>query len=405
MSLETHRMRTIHNFKVGIALWMTASAAAYGGQPAAIHPHVPPDVVAQARRAVNRGLAYLRAAQDRNGGWTTERYGPAVTALVAQAFAREASYGPKHPVVERAVARMLQYEQTDGGIYDRRQDLGNYQTSVVLSCLAELRSDAHAARIARAQHFLTQLQYGSDDSVDDTNNWYGGAGYSSSKRPDLSNTQMMLEALHASGLSKDDPVYQRALRFITRCQNNDDTNDQPFADGASDGGFIYTAADGGLSKANPEIELIKTRPISYGSMSYAGFKSMLYADVSRNDPRIEACLRWIRANYTVDENPGLRGNAAREGLFYYYHVFAKALDAWGEPLIVDDKGVSHNWRLDLCRKLVSLQNKDGSWSNERTRWLEGDENYVTALAILSIQTALDGSGFPARSAAKAEAAK
>lgn len=350
---------------------------------------LPPDLVTQTKRSINNGLAYLRASQDREGGWTTSRYGPAVTALVAQAFARDHTYGPKHPVVERALSTILKYVQPDGGIYDRRQNLANYQTSVVLSCLAVLDDPAQDDRIARARRFLTQLQFdeGEDYSTSDT--WYGGAGYNSKKRPDLSNTQMMLEALNASGLSRDDPVYQRALVFVSRCQMNEATNDQPFAKGATDGGFIYSAADDGVSKANPAIELKKTRLISYGSMTYAGFKSLLYASAPRDDARIQACLKWIRANYTLEVNPGLRGRHAEEGLYYYLHVFARALHAWGEPVIVDDKGVSHNWRLDLCRKLISLQNKDGSWVNDKTRWLEGDENYVTALAILSMQTALE----------------
>lgn len=385
----TTRLAACRFFLLAGTIALILQAVVLADPPAAdTHAALPPRLLADSRRAVNRGLAYLRAAQDRDGGWTTARYGPAVTALVAQAFANDATYGPKHPIVERALSRILQYEQNDGGIYDQRQNLANYQTSVVLSFLATLPDSDQAARVARAQRFLTRLQYGAEDSMDSSNVWYGGSGYNSRKRPDLSNTQMMLEALHASGLSKDDPVYQRALTFISRSQMNEATNDQPFAKGSTDGGFIYTPADGGESKANPTIELVKSQPISYGSMTYSGFKSMIYANVAKDDPRIEACLRWIRRNYTLDVNPGLRGRAAQEGLFYYYHVFARALDAWGEPMVVDDKGVSHNWRADLCAKIVSLQNKDGSWVNERTRWLEGDENYVTALAILSLQTAM-----------------
>ncbi|HWL94940.1 MAG TPA: prenyltransferase/squalene oxidase repeat-containing protein, partial [Phycisphaerae bacterium] len=224
------------------------------------------------RQAIQRGLAFLRAAQERDGGWTTNRYGPAVTALVALAFAQDDTYGPNHPVVQQAVAKIVQYEQRDGGIYDRRQNLANYQTSVVLSCLAGLDDPDHRERIGRAQRFLTQLQYDDAERVDESNAWHGGAGYNSKKRPDLSNTQMMLEALHASGLSKDDPVYRRAIKFISRCQMNGETNDQAFADGAADGGFIYTAAGGGESKANPKIEFRKSRLISYGSMTYSGFK-------------------------------------------------------------------------------------------------------------------------------------
>ncbi len=348
-----------------------------------------PAAVATARRSIQRGLAYLRSSEDRDGGWATKGYGPAVTALVAQAFARDPGYGPKHPVIERSLAHIWKYEQSDGGVYDRRQNLANYQSSVVLSFLATLDDPALSNRVKRLQSFLTQLQYDGEENIPESDPWYGGAGYNRTKRPDLSNTQMMLEALHASGLPKDSPVYQRALTFVSRCQMNEATNDQEFAKGVTDGGFIYSPNDGGESKANPIIELTKTQRISYGSMTYSGFKSMLYANVSRDDPRIQACLKWIRHNYTLDVNPGLQGRHAEEGLYYYLHVFARALSEWGDPIVVDDKGVSHNWRLDLIRKLASLQQKDGSWVNEKTRWLEGEESYVTALAILSLQAALE----------------
>ncbi len=349
---------------------------------------IPEDVRERAEKAIDRGLAFLKSRQDSRGGWSSKLYGPAVTAIVARSFAQDDDFGPKHPIVQRAVNFALQYEREDGGIYDDRQNLANYQTSVVLSLLAVLDDPAHKDRIARTQAYLAKLQYDASESIDEDNPWYGGAGYNETKRPDLSNTQMMLEALHDSGLPKDHPVYQRALTFVTRCQMNGTTNDQPYAKGATSGGFIYSTNEGGESKASEGLELPKSRLIPYGSMTYAGFKSMLYADVKRDDERVKACVKWIKSNYTLDQNPGMRTKQAQEGLYYYFHVFARALAEWGEPVIVDDKGTPHNWRLELCRKLIELQHEDGSWENPQTRWLEGDANYVTALSIQALQTAL-----------------
>jgi squalene-hopene/tetraprenyl-beta-curcumene cyclase len=348
---------------------------------------LPPDVAAKAQQAIDRGLAYLASTQEREGGWTA-KYGPAVTAIVATAFAENPSHGPTHPIVKRAVQSILKHEQSDGGIYERGQNLANYQTSVVLMLLARLDNPELRPRVARAQAYLSKLQYDASESIDSGNPWYGGAGYNETKRPDLSNTQMMIEALHASGLPADDPVYQRALKFVTRCQMLDATNDQNFADGAKDGGFIYTCADGGESKADAETLEGRVQLRCYGSMTYAGFKSMLYASVSRDDPRIKACVDWIRRNYTLDHNANMPTARSAEGLFYYYHVFARALAAWGEPVITDAAGKPHNWRLELVRKLISLQKSDGSWINEKERWLESDSNYVTALAVQSLQAAL-----------------
>ena len=50
----------------------------------------------------------------------------------------------------------------------------------------------------------------------------------------------------------------------------------------------------------------------------------------------------IRDNYTVDENPGL----GQKTVYYYYMVLAKALQAVGDPVIVDSRGRSHVCRLD-----------------------------------------------------------
>lgn len=44
---------------------------------------------------------------------------------------------------------------------------------------------------------------------------------------------------------------------------------------------------------------------SYGSISYAGMLSFIYAGLDKDDPRVKAVLQWITENYTLNENPGL----------------------------------------------------------------------------------------------------
>ena len=72
-------------------------------------------------------------------------------------------------------------------------------------------------------------------------------------------------------------------------------------------------------------------------------------------------MKWIRTHYGLDENPGMGSS----GLYYYYHVFAKAMRAWGEPAIADLKGVKHNWRHELIDALARRVRDDGSWVNRR----------------------------------------
>ncbi len=382
------------------ATWAQSRPA--GTQPAASRPvadvPVRPALRANADASMQRGLKYLEAVQSAEGAW--QSFGiadPAITAVVAQAFAQDPRYGPDHPVVRKALAFVLRHRQKDGGIYRPGLMLDNYYTSVALMFLStQPREDHEVAKTVRdAQRWLTSNQWTesredpeSGTAITADNPWYGGAGYGNSKRPDLSNTQMMLEALHQSGLPESDAAYQKALKFVSRCQMLSQTNDQPFAAEVSDGGFLYSPANGGESKAGyTEVDGRKVLR-TYGSMTYAGFKSMIYANLGRDDERVKAAYEWIRRHYTLDENPNMSGAQSKQGLYYYYNVFAKALQAFGRDTIIDAEGVRHNWREDLIVKLVSLQRQDGTWLNEADRWYEGNPHYITGLSVLSMQAAL-----------------
>ena len=343
----------------------------------------------QVHESIERALEYLVASQRADGGW--EAFGqshPAVTAMVVNCLVKDGQFGPHHPAAKRGLDFLVRFVQPDGGIYAPGEGMRNYHTSVALMALAATKDPSHAKRVRDAQQFLRELQWDDGEGHEASSTWYGGQGYGRHKRPDLSNTQLMLEALHQSGLPSDDPVYQKALVFISRCQNLDATNDQPFADGSEDGGFVYTPVGGGESKAGTEIRDGRPRLKAYGSMTYAGFKSLLYARVDRDDVRVKRAVDWIRRNYTLDHNPNMPGDQSRQGLYYYYHVFARAMHAWGEESIRDDQGVSHPWRRELCGKLISLQRDDGSWVNTEDRWYEGNPHLVTAYAVLAMQTAL-----------------
>ncbi len=100
---------------------------------------------------------------------------------------------------------------------------------------------------------------------------------------------------------------------------------------------------------------------SYGSMTYAGVKSMIYAGLTKDDPRVKAATRWIKENWTLEDNPGTGGAM---GLYYYLHTFAKTMKLYGEDTITDSKGVKHDWRAELVAQLAKQQHDDGSWMNQ-----------------------------------------
>ena len=174
---------------------------------------------------------------------------------------------------------------------DARVQLQNYVTSVSVMALTAADRSARCKEkvVGDAVQFLKKLQWDESEGKGPESDYYGGAGYDSSfGAPDLSNTQMFLDALQAAGVPKDDPALKKALVFVGRCQNlKGEYNDQPWADKINDGSFIYSPAAGGSTKSD---KLPNGGLISYGSMTYAGMKSMIYCGVSKNDPRIKKAL-------------------------------------------------------------------------------------------------------------------
>src|SRR4051812_29112966 len=85
----------------------------------------PPEAKAQA--AIEKGLAYLKAQQQPDGGWQQKEEPPAVTAIILRAFLQQPGYDRKTEFVDKGLKKLLTYQLDNGGIY---QDLlANYNTS------------------------------------------------------------------------------------------------------------------------------------------------------------------------------------------------------------------------------------------------------------------------------------
>jgi len=359
----------------GLVIVAFGWGAALAEEPAATSIGPDPQTYAQ---VVERGLRYLTVRGQAEDGSFSSQAGTGVTSLVTTALLRHGR-SVDDPAVAKALKWLEGHVQSDGGIYTSGSFYRNYETCLAILCFTEANRDGRYDKlIARAEAFIKRLQGGSGEESDPTDYSYGGAGYGKHKRPDLSNTSFFIDALKACGRGPDDEALQRALIFVSRCQNLETQhNTTPFASKNPDGGFYYTCAAGGQSQAG-ETPTGGLR--SYASMTYAGLKSMLYAGVDQDDPRVKAAVEWIRKHYDLRTNPGM-GDA---GLYYYYHVFAKALDALGKDVIEDAQGRKHDWRRELVEHLAKLQRTDGSWINQNSRWLEGDPNLVTGYALLAL---------------------
>jgi len=330
-------------------------------------------------QTVDRAIAFLATKAQASDGSYSAAAGPAITALVTTGVLRHGR-SPEDPAVAKALKYLEGFIRADGGIHAPETFYKNYETCVAIMCFKEAnRSGKYDAILKNADTFIKANQWGSAGEKGPMDVEFGGAGYGRSRRPDLSNTSYFVDALRAAGNDENSDAVQRALAFVGRCQNYQSPhNTTAFAGKLNDGGFYYTPAAGGSSQAGVDDATGGLR--SYASMTYAGLKSMIYAGVKPDDPRVQAALRWLRKNYDLDSNPGM-GSA---GQYYYYHTFAKALDALGEDKFVDDKGVAHDWRQELIDELASRQKEDGSWVNENSKWMEGDASLVTGYALLAL---------------------
>jgi squalene-hopene/tetraprenyl-beta-curcumene cyclase len=291
-------------------------------------------------------------------------------------------YTADDPTVAKALASLEKKIKKNGGVYDKR--LANYTTSVALLAFREAnKGGKYDTVLKNGAAFLKGLQ-NDDPGAEGKNLTFGSVSYDGKGKGDLSNTQFFLEALLASGVSKDDPAVKNALKFIGRCQNlpGEDKSDAPFAKKASPddkGGLTYAPYTPDKDDAPHVTAAGGLR--SLGAMTYAGLKSFLYAGVDKKDPRVLAAVDWMRRHYTLEENTG-QGQA---GIYYYYQTFGKALEAWGEDQFRDSKGVAHDWRKDLFAALKKRQGADGGYINRGDRTFgEEDPNLATAFALLSL---------------------
>lgn len=368
---------------------------------------IDPALWQKAHEAITRGLAFLDSHADPRGGWMRDaqaaptdqpdRAAPvslAVSSLIIKAFAQgDRGFAERESVVK--ALRMIRAAHDSNGSFDQ-SPIANYVTASVVLALASV-GNAHDQDLQKdAIQWLQVNQWDQGEGLGPRQDWFGGAGYGGGGRPDMSNTQMMLDALYEAGLSPDEPAFQRALLFASRTQNLKAANKSDWAAaGANDGGFIYSPANGGESMASDAagegrygeklIAAGQPRSLrSYGSMTYAGFKSMLYAGLSQDDVRVKAAFDWVRHHWTFDENPGL----GQQGLYYYYHTMSRALRIAQQDEFADAKGEKHNWRTELIDALLTRQHEDGSWVNQADRWMEGNPALVTAYAVLALEEAM-----------------
>jgi squalene-hopene/tetraprenyl-beta-curcumene cyclase len=341
----------------------------------------------EVQMAIDRGLAWLKQDQNTNGYWSSPDL-PALTAMSLMCFKGDPAgkYAKDEPAfIKNGYKFLLSEAKADGGIY--HTNYATYNTALGMMALLAANRTEYEPTIRKARQFLVGLQndFGEPGQVDTPLD--GGIGYGSRyKHSDMGNTLYALEAIYYSrhlvvdkNSGEKDLNYAAAISFLQNCQNLPEVNKQAWvSDDPKDKGYYpgHSMAGGVTNAATGKVSLR-----SYGSISYGGMLSYVYASLKKDDPRVKAVFDWLRGNYTLQENPGM----GPEGLFFYYHTMTKALTVAeiGELNLSDGKTIA--WRRELAMKLLNLQKRDGSWTNDSNRWMEKDPVLVTGYALLALE--------------------
>lgn len=364
--------------------------------------------------AYQKAADWLVAQQDSSGAWMVGKEkqpslaytGLMVAALADGTDAQKAKY-------KAAVAKGLDYlvskQNSDGSFGEGPTGgyLKTYATGIGLMALALGGPDRKDA-IGNARGYLKNNQlkegiekgalgYGDKEvkGVDDKGRPIEKAGIAN-----LSTTGFAAEGMARSGLPKNDEFWKLVVEYVQKCQNNSETNSDPAwiaklkEQGLSignDGGLFYAAtADRDAHKAGVQKVIDQETIKSYGSMTYDGIKTYLYAGLSKDDPRVKAALDWVRKNYSVEGHPGFgfdeKTRTHLQGLFYYYLLMARAFEALGEKTFKTFDGQEHHWAEELGEQLLKVQKDAGMWVNENPRWWEGDPLLTTSYVLNVLNT-------------------
>ena len=334
------------------------------------------------QESLRRGTAFLLSTQHEDGSWSEYKQ-PAIAALCAVALYEAPCDDPdaRDAAVEKAMEFVLSFAKEDGAVASdpirkfivfKFSSYPNYSTAISLLAMATINKPEYEPLMRSARDYLREMQVAESGSEH-----YGGFGYDVGKKSDGSNTGWAVEALHKTNYldhesfgdggesaRKTKAMWNSLATFLEKTQNLQGA--ESAEDEEADGGFGY-------------------RPgmVSSGAMTYQGLKSMVYAKLDRQDPRVKGAMNYIREHYQVDGVPG----GDMRGYYYYLQTMAKALDAYGDDVLELADGTERNWRVDMVDQLAKLQLDNGSWVNEVGRYMEAMPELVTAYAMISLKTA------------------
>lgn len=340
-------------------------------------------------RSLSRGVDWLCAQQDDDGGWRSKTYGAMSGGAGNTALAVYALAGlPENirtrcaPSIRRGLGFLTSHLDSDGFVRgpDGSSDYPTYATALTLIAIHRFAPDEWPTEQRRMRDYLrkTQLRSTTSNSSDSPNRggWDHTGGRLTEDSPqhtDVGVTAFVLEALH-EGQALEAEVVEPALDYLSRCQN-----DQIGAQG--DGGFFFSPVrEDERNKAGWVDTAGRVRlPRSYGTASVDGLHGLLLCGLPRSHPRVKAAVEWIRQHPDLGSVPGVSksvdGADWGGGLRFYYFARLSRLTSSVPGLASDDR------EKRLSVEVQKSQRDDGSWQNDVNTMREDDPLIATALSL------------------------
>ena len=359
-------------------------------------------------------------------GWGRESMNIPYTGMILLGLHGTAVWNLEDEMIKDSVVWLIETQEPTGAwsYMPNIEHLKGVRAIYITSVLARLLSALNAEgpwkgkldnELASAVDYLKTAQVGHPEGpapdYDENTAGFGGWAYSKEEIPvsvdekgkpaaNISTSTFAIDALHACGVDKDDPLWEDAITFLKRNQNAGEVQSEGFTamykgekkikmagEGSPDyGGAIYSEE---TTKAGvQENEDGTVTLFSYGSVTYNLLRSYLFAGLKKDSVPVKLAWGWVQRNYTVERVPGYRDEAKFDmGLYYYYMSMAKTLSAFGEDFVEEpDRGLKHNWRADIVRELGERQKDDGSWINDNhDRWQENSKVLCTAYSLLALK--------------------
>ena len=255
------------------AMFFGVSAAAAAGSAAGTPQPMP-------RRWIGRSISC----------WTRPRH---PTALSLAGRAGRDRRGHRRDPPPRPLARrprggqepglLAAFVQPDGAISLPKSMYRNYETSLGLMCFAEANRDGRYAKARQERREVSQGEaVGGAGGIDESNPNYGGAGYGKhNRRTCRTRSSWSRPCGRPARARRRGHETGTGLRLALPEPGKPSTTRSPSPPRIPTAASIYTA---GRRRPSPAGKTPNGGLRSYGSMTYAGLKSMIYAGVRPTIP-------------------------------------------------------------------------------------------------------------------------